>query len=132
MKSEIELIVRGYHLDVYAHVNNARYVEFLEEGRWASIDDSKAVRDLMKKGYAFTVVNINISYLAPAVLGDVLLLQTGVKEVGNKKIVLFQKMYKKSSMEAVVDAEVTFVMVDTGTGRAVVVDDDIRKNVFIE
>ena len=23
--------VRGYHLDVYQHVNNARYLEFLEE-----------------------------------------------------------------------------------------------------
>jgi thioesterase-3 len=27
--------VRGYHLDLYGHVNNARYLEFLEEGRWS-------------------------------------------------------------------------------------------------
>ena len=27
--------VRNYHLDGYGHVNNARYLEFLEEARWA-------------------------------------------------------------------------------------------------
>jgi thioesterase-3 len=25
--------IRGYHLDLNGHVNNARYLEFLEEGR---------------------------------------------------------------------------------------------------
>ena len=28
---QTQIKVRGYHLDVYQHVNNARYLEFLEE-----------------------------------------------------------------------------------------------------
>jgi thioesterase-3 len=28
------MTVRGYHLDLFGHVNNARYLEFLEEARW--------------------------------------------------------------------------------------------------
>ncbi len=32
--------VRGYHLDIYQHVNNARYLEFLEEARWSYLEDS--------------------------------------------------------------------------------------------
>lgn len=31
---QTQIKVRGYHLDVYQHVNNARYLEFLEEARW--------------------------------------------------------------------------------------------------
>ena len=31
---QTQIKVRGYHLDVYQHVNNARYTEFLEEARW--------------------------------------------------------------------------------------------------
>lgn len=31
----MKLTVRNYHLDGYGHVNNARYLEFLEEARWA-------------------------------------------------------------------------------------------------
>ena len=34
--SRTTLTVRGYHLDGYGHVNNARYLEFYEEGRWSS------------------------------------------------------------------------------------------------
>ncbi len=38
---QTQIKVRGYHLDVYQHVNNARYLEFLEEARW---DGWKAAR----------------------------------------------------------------------------------------
>ncbi|EAB4380520.1 hypothetical protein EBH53_19380 [Salmonella enterica] len=35
---QTQIKVRGYHLDVYQHVNNARYLEFLEEARWDGLD----------------------------------------------------------------------------------------------
>jgi thioesterase III len=38
MVHTIDIKVRGYHLDVFSHVNNARYLEFLEEARWAAIE----------------------------------------------------------------------------------------------
>ena len=37
--SHVSMRVRGYHLDGYGHVNNARYLEFMEEGRWAFFDE---------------------------------------------------------------------------------------------
>jgi thioesterase-3 len=36
---EPEIRIRGYHTDLYQHVNNARYLEFLEEGRWQLLED---------------------------------------------------------------------------------------------
>ncbi|HAT24716.1 MAG TPA: thioesterase, partial [Pantoea septica] len=64
--------VRGYHLDVYQHVNNARYLEFLEEARWQWLEEADAFNWLQQQQLAFVVVNININYRRPAVLGDVL------------------------------------------------------------
>lgn len=40
--SSVALRVRGYHLDGYGHVNNARYLEFMEEGRWAFLMTTRA------------------------------------------------------------------------------------------
>ena len=37
---QTQIKVRGYHLDVYQHVNNARYLEFLEEARWHGLENS--------------------------------------------------------------------------------------------
>lgn len=39
---QTQIKVRGYHLDVYQHVNNARYLEFLEEARWDGPRTAKA------------------------------------------------------------------------------------------
>ena len=53
--------IRGYHLDVYGHVNNARYLEFLEEGRWTMFDGKIDLDEWRKNGRSFYVVNININ-----------------------------------------------------------------------
>jgi len=39
--------VRGYHLDFYQHVNNARYLEFLEEARWEWLENLGRDADLV-------------------------------------------------------------------------------------
>jgi acyl-CoA thioesterase FadM len=57
-----EIKVRGYHLDLYRHVNNARYLEFLEEARWSLLESRATLDYLQSNGYAFVVVNININY----------------------------------------------------------------------
>jgi len=126
MKGEIEIKVRGYHLDIYAHVNNARYVEFLEEARWALFDDSEVGKEMISRGFAFTVVNINVSYLSEARVNDVLVIITDMEKIGNKSITLSQKIFRKADMKQVVDAQVTFVLVNMKTGKAVVIDDDIK------
>lgn len=126
MKGEIEIKVRGYHLDIYAHVNNARYVEFLEEARWALFDDSEVGKEMISRGFAFTVVNINVSYLSEARVNDVLTIITDMKKIGNKSITLSQKIFRKGDMKQVVDAEVTFVLVNMKTGKAVVIDEEIK------
>jgi len=126
MKGEIEIKVRGYHLDIYAHVNNARYVEFLEEARWALFDDSEVGKEMISRGYAFTVVNINVNYISEARVNDVIVIVTELKKIGNKSVTLSQKIYRKSDMKQVVDAEVTFVLVNMKIGKAVFIDDEIK------
>ena len=96
MKGQIEIKVRGYHVDGYSHVNNARYMEFLEEARWALAETDTSFMELRKTGYAFTAVNININYTSEACAGDTLIITTELKTTGRKSITLSQKIYKKS------------------------------------
>ena len=126
MKSEIEIKVRGYHLDIYSHVNNARYLEFLEEGRWAAFENMGSIKQILSHGYALTVVNINISYLSSATAGDILVLMTDLLRTGTKSITVSQKIYIKEGMVPVIDAEVTFVVVDIKTGKSIPLNEEIR------
>lgn len=125
-KKNTRIIVRGYHLDLYSHVNNARYIEFLEEARWNYYEELYNMNSEIMEGKAFLIVNININYRFPAVLGDVLLINVTVKHVGNKSIVLHQEIFLENSGKVVVDADVTFVITDITTGKALPMEGTLK------
>lgn len=119
--------VRGFHLDVYQHVNNARYLEFLEEARWDWLDNREEFRWMMANNIAFVVVNININYRVPALLGDKLCVESQLEQLNGKNGVLSQRITRESDGAQVADALVTFVCVDLTTQRAVPIDGELRE-----
>ncbi|RLL25997.1 YbgC/FadM family acyl-CoA thioesterase, partial [Klebsiella pneumoniae] len=112
---QTQIKVRGYHLDVYQHVNNARYLEFLEEARWDGLENSPAFQWMMEKNIAFVVVNININYRRPAVLGDVLTVSSKLEQLNGKSGTLSQVVTLNPNGEVVADALITFVCIDLKT-----------------
>ena len=113
MVHTIDTKVRGYHMDIFAHVNNARYLEFLEEARWAAVEKTMDLQALAREGYAFTVVNINISYRRPAFINEMLCVETELTQLGQHSAVIRQAVKLKGTDTVVADADVTFVMYDT-------------------
>lgn len=115
--------VRGYHLDVYQHVNNARYLEFIEEARWEVFD--KTFRDgfLDKQNLSFVVVNVNIAFRAAAVLHDYLRIDTFLKKHGSRSVTVTQQVIKHETNELVAEADVTFVLVDNKKMKAISLTD---------
>ena len=81
---QTQIKVRGFHLDVYQHVNNARYLEFLEEARWDGLENNEHFQWMTANNIAFVVVNININYRRPAVLGDRLPVPSHVIQLNGK------------------------------------------------
>ncbi|QNL20474.1 acyl-CoA thioesterase [Hyphobacterium sp. CCMP332] len=118
--------VRGYHLDLYGHVNNARYLEFLEEGRW-SFYEKRVDRDqIHSRGLGLVVVNNNINYRYPARLHDVLEIHTDVERIGEKSITFKQKIFLDGTQTLVIDATVVFVILDMKSGKAIPIDDELK------
>jgi thioesterase-3 len=126
MSHSIEIKVRGYHLDLFRHVNNARYLEFLEEARWSFLEGANNLDLLEKQNYAFAVVNININYRRPAYMGEILRIATTMKSIGARSCVMHQLVTLKDTDTVVADADVTFVIVDTQAEKAVLLDGELR------
>ena len=122
----IDIKVRGYHLDLYRHVNNARYLEFLEEARWSFLESKGNIDYLHERGYTFALVNININYRRPACMGEVLRIATSVKAIGTRSCVMHQLVTLKDTDTVIADADVTFVLVDIRTDKAAVLEGDLR------
>jgi thioesterase-3 len=118
----IEIKIRGYHLDLFGHVNNARYLEFLEEARWAAFEKTVDLEHMARKGWAFTVVNININYRRPALMNDVLRIETRIAEWRRRSAIVRQEVVHTQSGELVADADVTFVIFDTAKQKTAILE----------
>lgn len=121
-----DIKVRGYHLDLYGHVNNARYLEFLEEARWSYFERSGALEWFAQAGLAFVIVNININYRRSAYNNETLTIDTHIPTLGNRATTIKQVVRLKDSDTIVASADVTYVVVDTKQEKAVVLDGELR------
>ena len=127
MNHSIQIKIRGYHLDFYGHVNNARDLEFLEEARWAYLEDGVDLGFWMERGLGFLVASVTINFRRPAGLGAVIEVRSQVTRLGGKSGVIHQEVVDAATGAAVADADVTFVVVDTQTGKAAAIEGEIRR-----
>ncbi|ATZ10887.1 acyl-CoA thioesterase [Erwinia amylovora] len=118
--------VRGYHLDVFQHVNNARYLEFLEEARWAWLEEGGSYRWMSERGLALVVVNININYRSPAKMGDVLDVDCQLVKFGGKSGTVAQRVSLQPDGIEIADALLTFVCVDSKTQKAQPLEGELK------
>ncbi len=110
--SAIRIPVRGYHLDGYGHVNNARYLEFLEEARWAYFEQHNLLPLLGKM--QIVVTRIDIRYRRSATFGDVLHLRTNIASLEPRQVVVRQVIDFNDDGKPAAEAEVTLVPVLNG------------------
>jgi thioesterase-3 len=111
--------VRGFHLDGYGHVNHARYLEFLEEGRWAYVDAHPEFAEGLARGVALVAVNLNIDYRRAAVMNDDLEVETCLTRLGGRSGVVGHRITHVGSGELVASAKLTFVLLDQQSGQVI-------------
>ncbi len=76
---------------------------------------------------AFIVVNINISYRRPAVLGDLLRIDSQLLKLNGKSGVMKHTITLEPTAIPVVDAELTFVCIDQRSQKALPLEGELRE-----
>lgn len=114
---EHELRVHGFHCDLYGHVNNARYLEFLEAARWEMLDATLDLDEWHERGRRFVIVRIDISYRAAATLGDWLRVESWGGEIRRTSAQVHQRILRAADGAVVAEADITYVILDASKGR---------------
>ncbi len=107
--------IRSYHLDGYGHVNNARYLEFLEEARWAFFERHNLLRLL--DGIMMVVARIDIRYLRAAQEGQTLDIATRIQSAEPRQVMLRQTIRRSDTGKTTAEADITLVPVSAANGR---------------
>ncbi|MBB4635429.1 YbgC/FadM family acyl-CoA thioesterase [Longimicrobium terrae] len=126
MITTMDIEVRSTELDALGHVNNAKYMEYLEWGRFEWVKANGIPLDFFGKSRLSTVlVNVNINFRHEANLGDRLSVRTWLAEMGRSSFRIGQEIVNQRG-ERITDATVTSVMFDTTTRSSVYIPDEIR------
>ncbi len=127
METSMEIPVRSTEVDFLNHVNNAKFLEYMEWGRenWYSQTGYTFDR-LAQLGIGTVIANININYYKECRIGDILIVKTGPVKTGKSSFVLLQRIDKKETGEKVSEAHVTTVLIDLNTRNAIPIPDYLR------
>ena len=60
---EYEVLIREQHLDTFGHVNNAKYLEILEEARWDMITrNGYGLDEIVRRRVGPTILELNLRF----------------------------------------------------------------------
>ncbi|MDO4998477.1 MAG: thioesterase family protein [Neisseria sp.] len=113
--------VRGYHLDGYGHVNNARYLEFLEEARWAFFEQANLPIDA---NLQLIVADVHIRYRQAALNDDVLQIHCRVQEWNKRRIVLQQQIFLNQNPKVATEANI--ILLPAADGKSVSLPESLQ------
>lgn len=127
MDSSIEIVVRCTEIDVNRHVNNAKYVEYLEWGREDWYERNGLPYDrLLELGAVTVAVNLNLNYRRECLQGESLVVTTRAERLGRSSFVLRQEIRNRDGALAA-DANVTLVTIDPETRKSRSVPDELAR-----
>ena len=108
---QYEIQVRGYELDSFGHVNNAVYLNYLEEARWNILKDKNIWEYFYKHNQFLVVAEATIRYSKELKLFDQLIIQTTLQK--EEPYLLFkQKIINKKTGDITTKATIKTLLVD--------------------
>ncbi|MBN8474018.1 tol-pal system-associated acyl-CoA thioesterase [Sulfuritalea sp.] len=124
------LALRVYYEDTDAAgiVYYANYLRYIERGRTEflrALGHDQNV--LMKEGVAFAVRAVSADYLKPAVLDDLLTIETAVASLGRAQMVFVQRVLRGT--ELLLEAKVRVACIDPVRGKPIRMPDAILDQV---
>lgn len=128
MQTTYEIRVMEEDIDSLGHVNYNKYISFSERamGDWHE-KIGLNWEEMARRKMGTVVVNINISYIKEARLGEVLKVITIPEKLGTKSFVITQEIYNQRN-ERITEITKKFVMFDISKREGIVVIDEIARN----
>lgn len=120
-----QLVVRFRDCDAMGHVNNAVYLTYLEEARfahWRSLQNDATVPGVI-------LARVEVDYRRPAQFGDRLEIRIDLERIGNTSLTYLYTIDNQDG-ERIADARSVLVSYDYSTGKPVAVPEEIRRRIL--
>ena len=120
-----EFTVPADALDENGHVNNVRYVQWMQEAAVRHYESIGGIPPTQAIGATWVVRSHNIEYLRPAFAGDRIEVQTWVVNIRRVRSLRRYRFVRVPDGKLLVKGETDWVFVDAKTGAPRLVPDEI-------
>ncbi|MET0289734.1 MAG: thioesterase family protein [Pseudoxanthomonas sp.] len=124
--TRIPISLRWRDMDAYGHVNNAKYISYLEEARvrWLHAV-MKGAR--MGSGISPVVANTNVNYRRSITWPGEIMVELFVERLGNSSVTIGHRITDVEDESVLYsDGNVVVVWIDTATGKSAPIPDAVR------
>lgn len=123
----IEYSITKEDLDIYEHVNHARYLTIFEKCRWHFGSEIGFDQEyVMKEKKGVVIVDLSIQYLREARLGDVFEVKLSSDIGPNNTVIYKHELFHKERKKVYCKETVTGVIMDLKTRRKIDVPADFK------
>lgn len=116
---ESELKVRPDDIDMFNHVHNSKYFDYVLAARYEQMDlfYKMPMEDFMKNGYGWVVRTAYVDFKRPMLLGDTAIIRTGILTINEKGCRVQFEIEIKRSGKIASDGWFDYVMIDINSGK---------------
>ena len=126
----VHIPIRFMDLDALQHVNNARYLNFLEEARIAYSQELLGIFKTIKE-LNVLVARVEIDYFRPILYGQKMKIYTRIAKMGSKSFVFDCAITSNDGKQEFVAAQANQVMVmfNVKAQKSIPISDELRSTI---
>lgn len=126
---ETELNVRPDDIDMFNHVHNSKYLDYVLAARYEQMEKFYGMswEKFSEQGYGWVVAKVTINFKRPLKMGDIMLVRTGILEMNEKGSNVQFEIINKTTGKIASDGIFDYVMIDLATQRSCKVNEEMIK-----
>lgn len=124
---ETEHRVRPDDIDMFQHVHNSKYFDYVMAARYEQMDVfyGMSMEKFMERGYGWVVRTAFIEYKRALMMGDRFLVKTGLESIDERGCRVHFVISNKATKKICSDGWIDFSLIDIKTNKATKLPQDI-------
>lgn len=126
---ETELNVRPDDIDMFNHVHNSKYLDYVLAARYEQMEKFYGMswEKFSEQGFGWVVAKVTINFKRALKMGDQMIVRTGILEMNEKGSNVQFEIINKATGKVSSDGVFDYVMIDLTTQRSCKVNDEMIK-----
>jgi len=130
---ETELKVRPDDIDMFNHVHNSKYFDYVLAARYEQMEKfyQMSMESFLDSGYGWVVRTAYIDYKRALILGDAVKIRTGILNINAKGCRVQFEIENIRTKKIAADGWFDYVMIDIATGKGSKVTEEMIRSYSI-